>query len=104
MRRIELCGEWLLSGGGIDGSITATVPGCVHTDLHREGIIPDPLYRDNNKALGWIEKGSYTYERGFVAAADPDAVLVFEGLDTYADIYLNGEWVGESHNMFIPHR
>ena len=103
MRKIYINDGWQLSGGGIDGSVSARVPGCVHTDLYRAGLIPDPFYRDNADKVRWIEDESFTYECKFRAEAHPSASLVFEGLDTYADIYLNGEHVGESHNMFIRH-
>ncbi len=103
MKKVYLGGDWILSGEGFEGWVEARVPGCVHTDLMRAGFIPDPLYRDNNERLGWIERGNYTYRTKFTAHADKGAMLVFEGLDTYADVYLNGVWVGESHNMFIPH-
>lgn len=103
MKRIRLEGAWVLTGDGIEGEISATVPGCVHADLRRAGLIPDPYYRDNNRALGWIEQGNYTYRTTFTAASGAGARLCFEGLDTYADIYLNGRYIGESHNMFVPH-
>ncbi len=103
MKRVYIRGDWILSGDGFEGWIEATVPGCVHTDLLRAGFIPNPLYRDNNKKLCWIEKGNYTYRTRFTAHSAEGARLVFEGLDTYCDVYLNGEWIGESHNMFIPH-
>ncbi len=104
MKKVRLDGDWILSGDGFEGWIEASVPGCVHTDLYRAGIIPNPLYRDNNERCKWIERGSFTYRKSFTAHADSAAVLVFEGLDTYCDIYLNGTHIGECHNMFIPHR
>lgn len=103
MKKVYVSGDWILSGDGFEGWIEARVPGCVHTDLMRAGFIPNPLYRDNNEKCKWIEKGDYTYRTTFTAYADRGAVLVFEGLDTYCDVYLNGKWIGESHNMFIPH-
>ena len=103
MKRIRINSAWVLTGDRIEGELSATVPGCVHADLRRAGLIPDPYYRDNNRSLGWIEQGNYTYRTTFTAAADAGARLCFEGLDTYADIYLNGRHIGESHNMFVPH-
>ncbi|MBR4770686.1 MAG: glycoside hydrolase family 2 protein, partial [Clostridia bacterium] len=82
----------------------ATVPGCVHTDLQSCGRIGDFYYRDNSKGVQWIENCDVTYRREFeVDAVESGAFLEFDGLDTYCEIYLNGQKVGEGHNMFVPH-
>ena len=103
MKRVYIKDGWTLSGDGFEGKIEARVPGCVHTDLVRAGYIANPLYRDNNEACRFIERGNYVYSTRFIAKRADGVKLVFEGLDTYADIYLNGIYIGESHNMFIPH-
>lgn len=41
--------------------ISATVPGCVHTDLLTAGLIPDPYVDDNESALAWIGRGTWEY-------------------------------------------
>lgn len=103
MKKIYLHDNWTLSGKNYE-NLPAIVPGCVHTDLQRANIIPDCFWRDNNLACQWIENESWTYSCSFPFVGDDEnATLIFEGLDTYADIYLNGERIGESHNMFIPH-
>ncbi len=43
--------------------IAATVPGCVHTDLLRAGLIPDPYLDDNESALAWIGLVDWEYSR-----------------------------------------
>ena len=95
------CG-WHLTGDRF-GTIDATVPGCVHTDLINNGIIKDLFWRDNNLQYRWIEEGNYTYTCRFDAEVSDDATLIFEGLDTYCNIYLNGVLLGSADNMFIPH-
>ena len=101
--RIYLHDGWLLSGGGYK-DISAKVPGCVHTDLSRAGLLPDLYYRDTNKDYIYLENEDFDYTLTFDSArAGECAKLVFEGLDTYCDIYLNGEALGECHNMFISH-
>jgi beta-mannosidase len=85
----------------------ATVPGCVHTDLLALGLIEDPFYGDNEKDLQWIEKKDWEYQREFsLDKLEPGRQyeLLFEGLDTYADVYLNEQKVGSAENMFIAHR
>ncbi|MBQ8372330.1 MAG: hypothetical protein IJX38_05300 [Clostridia bacterium] len=103
MRIFNISDGWTLMGGKLREPIAAQVPGCVHTDLIREGVIPDPLVRDNSLAVRWIEDEDWVYSTTFNAEAG-NAELVFDGLDTYADVYLNGVHIGSSDNMFIPHR
>ena len=85
-------------------SIPARVPGCVHTDLLRAKLIPDPFWGDNEKRLQWIEEEVWTYSAAFI----PDAALlkrecidlVAEGLDTLAVIRLNGREIARTESMF----
>ena len=101
--RFYLHDGWTLNGAGYN-EVSATVPGCVHADLKRAGLIPDLLYRDNNDAYHHLDNEDFTYRTTFTSKdAERSARLVFEGLDTYADVYLNGERLGECHNMFIKH-
>ena len=82
----------------------ATVPGEVHTDLLNNKLIPDPFFRDNEKKLQWIEKKNWEYKTSFQVTPEAlkkkNAVLVFDGLDTYATVYLNGKQILKANNMF----
>lgn len=92
----------------LDGWMPATVPGCVHTDLFALGKIADPFYAQNERDQQWVEACDWDYETTF--AADDDLLarrrvdLVFDGLDTYADVMLNGTLVLHADNMFRPWR
>ncbi len=83
---------------------TAEVPGCVHTDLLANKMIGDPFYRDNEKDLQWIGKTDWEYRTSFTvdkAMLGRERIeLVFEGLDTYAEVSLNGRPLLSSDNMF----
>ncbi|WP_235481164.1 glycoside hydrolase family 2 protein [Agromyces sp. Leaf222] len=83
------------------GAVTATVPGCVHTDLLAAGLIPDPYLDDNEALLAWIGLVDWTYETSFEWAPDAHERhdLVFDGLDTVATVRLNGHVVLESANQ-----
>lgn len=87
-------GDWL----------QATVPGTVHTDLMANGVIDDPYYRLNELDVQWIDKTDWEYKTTFTAdknMLDRDRVqLDFKGLDTYADVFLNGEQILVADNMF----
>ena len=106
MKKIILDGAWqgLRSSNGC--TFAATVPGCVHTDLMKNGLLPGDIYwRDTAEQVQWIENEEWVYSRHFtVDVLQEGAVLVFECLDTYADIYLNEHHIGSAENMFITHR
>ncbi|MGC2265657.1 MAG: glycoside hydrolase family 2 protein [Candidatus Acidiferrales bacterium] len=82
----------------------AEVPGVVQTDLLHDGLIPDPFYQDNDTRLQWIGLTDWEYRTTFDAdaatLAHDHVDLVFEGLDTYADVYVNEQLVLHSDNMF----
>ncbi len=103
---IDLCGTW--TGASADGRwrFQATVPGCVHTDLQAAGVLPKDLYRrDNADAAQWIEKQDWVYRRTFtVERLRRGAVLVFDALDTYCSVVLNGTVVATCDDMFIAQR
>ncbi len=87
--------------------INASVPGTVHTDLLDSNLIPEPFYSDNEKKLQWIGEFNWSYKTTFDLPEkfDTDKIinLVFEGLDTVADIILNNEKIGSANNMFLKH-
>lgn len=82
----------------------AAVPGCVHTALLANKLIEDPFYRDNEKNLQWIGKTDWEYETTFQVSAEilkrRNLEIVFEGLDTYADVFLNDQAILAADNMF----
>jgi beta-mannosidase len=82
----------------------AQVPGVVQTDLLHGGLIPDPFDRDNEFRLQWIGLADWEYQTTFqidaTALAHDHVDLVFEGLDTFADIYLNDQAILHADNMF----
>jgi beta-mannosidase len=86
----------------------ATAPGMVHTDLLKNSLIPDPNYANNESKLQWIENSDWEYRRGLEINHDllnrGHLDLVFEGLDTSADVYLNGTLILSANNMFLEWR
>jgi len=81
-----------------------TVPGTVHTDLMDNGIIRDPFIGQNEREVQWVDKEDWIYETTFdldkLSGECDNMNLVFDGLDTYADIILNDSTVLETNNMF----
>ncbi|WP_199614159.1 beta-mannosidase [Paenibacillus alkalitolerans] len=84
--------------------LPAKVPGCVHTDLLRNVKISHPFYGTNERGLQWIDKQDWEYESVFdvdeQTFSQSNVEIVFDGLDTYADVYLNGHHVLSADNMF----
>ena len=82
----------------------AQVPGVVHTDLLQNKLIPDPFDRDNEFRLQWIGLTDWEYQTTFqvdsATLAHDHIDLVFDGLDTFADVYLNDQAVLKADNMF----
>ena len=101
---IELNKNWQFKNQKESKWYKATVPGTVHTDLLANKLIPDPFYRDNESKLQWIDKADWEYKTIFDLDAQTFAKknfeLVFDGLDTYADVFLNGKLILQADNMF----
>lgn len=101
MKKVDLCGAWTL-WDDTGKQYSASVPGCVHTDV---AGIENLYWRDNYEKYLWIEEKDWIYKREFnLDSVKNNAFLVFECLDVYCDIYLNGVHVKYCDNMFIPHR
>jgi len=101
--KIELNKIWKFRQAGKTEWLSATVPGSVHTDLLDNDIIKDPFHRVNEKELQWIGEKDWEYKTEFEidkATLKKDNVkLVFTGLDTYADVYVNEKLVLSTDNQ-----
>ncbi|GBF74059.1 glycoside hydrolase family 2 [Paenibacillus sp. 598K] len=97
-------GNWEFKSCEEEKWLPAQVPGCVHTDLYRNERIANPFYGTNEHRLQWIDKQDWEYQSRFEAPAEllghTRIELVFEGLDTYADVSLNGHAILSADNMF----
>ncbi len=96
-------GAALLGGTRYD----AVVPGCVHDDLLRAGVIPDPYVLENERETAWIGRTSWTYKTRFahpIPSHGARVELVCEGLDTVATLTLDGVVLGDVRNMHRTHR
>jgi beta-mannosidase len=108
LTKYNLSTGWKFRRYGSRSFHPAKVPGCVHTDLYRTGLIPHPYKGENERSLEWIEKTDWEYKNVFrvpqAFLADEHVELVFEGLDTVASISLNDTTIGSTENMFVQHR
>ncbi|WP_313170019.1 beta-mannosidase [Massilia oculi] len=85
-------------------SRAATVPGTVHTDLLAHGVIPDPFIGAPEGGLQWIGLADWEYRTTFdvphATLGKARSDLVFAGLDTFAEVWLNGVKLFEADNAF----
>lgn len=84
--------------------LPAKVPGTVHQDLIANKIIPDPFKDENEKKVQWMENEDWEYQTHFKISSKEleysNIDLVFNGLDTFSEIYLNGKLLKKTDNMF----
>ncbi|MEZ4938064.1 MAG: glycoside hydrolase family 2 protein [Crocinitomicaceae bacterium] len=82
----------------------AVVPGVVHLDLMRNHMIEDPYWADNEIKQKWIEDKRWEYKRIFTLSEDQlnrkHAIIEFDGLDTYAQVFINDSLVITANNMY----
>ncbi|USP79454.1 carbohydrate-binding module family 35 protein [Curvularia clavata] len=81
----------------------------VHRDLVRNGKIKDPFDDLNELSARWVGDETWTYCTTFSTPTSHGGSgvateLRFEGLDTFASVYLNGALILESDNMFVEYR
>ncbi len=101
----SLSGEsWKFKNAKEVNWLTASVPGTVHTDLMSNNKIPDPYLDENEKEVQWIETENWDYQTTFKVSdaelKNEQAELIFDGLDTYAEVFLNGKQIQKTDNMF----
>ena len=103
--KISLNKGWEFSQVGKGDWLPATVPGTVHQDLIDNDKLINPFFGMNEEKVQWVEKEDWQYKTTFNLTkeqlARQAALLNFEGLDTYADIYLNGSLLKRTDNMFV---
>ncbi|MDO5570614.1 MAG: glycoside hydrolase family 2 protein [Bacteroidales bacterium] len=103
----ELNSNWSFSESGKNDWKEAIVPGTIHSDLIRLNLLPDPFFGTNETKIQWVEDKDWAYKTVFTVDESQlsykGANINFKGLDTYADVYLNGSNILSSKNMFIEY-
>ncbi|WP_026487246.1 beta-mannosidase [Caldanaerobius polysaccharolyticus] len=105
-KRISLNGVWQFREASESSWNDGKVPGCVQLDLMALNKLSDPFYRMNEIECHKLEEKEWVYRKEFnfdLSEEFDEIRLVFEGIDTFADVYFNGEFIGRTENMFIPH-
>lgn len=103
MIRQNIDTNWQMRMVGEEAFQPAVVPGTVYTDLLRNGKMEDPFFKDNEEKALQLMDEDYEYRTTFSCLQEfldcHRTVLHFDGVDTIADIYLNGTWIGAPDNM-----
>lgn len=105
---VNLSDNWQFSQARKEEWRKAVVPGTVHQDLINHDLLPNPFWGLNEEKIQWVETVDWEYKTTFNLTAKElsfdGAELFFEGLDTYADVYLNGSLLFKSDNMFVGYK
>jgi beta-mannosidase len=100
----QLNQNWKFSEKGSNLWYPTQIPNSIHTDLYENGLIPHPFIGNNEQDLQWIADRNWIYQTEFELTQSQlktnNSELVFEGLDTYAKVFLNNELILESNNAF----
>ena len=103
--RLKLDKNWQFTQADKNEWMPAKVCGTVHQDLIDNGKLINPFFGMNEEKVQWVEKEDWKYKTTFTVTeaqlGHSAALLRFEGLDTYADIYLNGALLKRTDNMFV---
>ncbi|MDR3024683.1 glycosyl hydrolase 2 galactose-binding domain-containing protein [Chryseobacterium sp.] len=96
--------NWQFKNSKDQNWLPAKVPGTVHLDLMDNKVIPDPFKDENEKKVQWVENEDWDYQTQFTVSSqelkNDNIDLVFNGLDTFSEIYLNSKLLKKTDNMF----
>jgi len=87
--------------------LSTPVPGDIHPTLQEAGRLPDPFLGLNVRKCAWTGHRDWWHRRDFKVPKSfkGDRIeLVFDGIDTYSTVYVNGVEVGATSNMFLQYR
>jgi beta-mannosidase len=104
--RKSLHENWTFKGPKNE-KLSAKVPGCIHLDLLKHGLIPNPHVGKNEEKVLWVEQRDWVYSTTFDLPElnlKREWFLVFEGLDTLTEIRFNGKLLAKTNNMFRTYR
>ncbi len=105
MYREAIKSEWFLRDVTENGDkIKATVPGDIHNDLFKAGLIPDPDIEDNARKAYYVSDHRWEYTTIFTPGKiSGQTRLHFDRIDGACTVFLNEEELGKIENVFRPH-
>lgn len=107
MKKLTLNGAWQMRAADSDQWHQAQVPGSVYADLMRDGSMPDPFWRENEREAFELLRKDYEYRRTFLLTEEDLShgriLLHCDGLDTLAHVSINNQPVGDGDNMHVTY-
>jgi len=104
IKEISLNHNWLVKSANDSINLITNIPNEIHFDLYNNKMIPHPFFGDNEKNIQWVAENDWIYEKEFDVDSSflttENIELVFEGVDTYSDIYLNNIEILKTFNQF----
>ena len=96
--------KWKVHKNGSLENYPAKISGFIFTDLMNGGVIDNPFCRTNDHYVQWIDKEEWGYTTTFIAnksmLSKNKVDIVFEGIDTFADVFINDSLVWKNKNLF----
>ncbi|MFI3172097.1 MAG: glycoside hydrolase family 2 protein [Eubacteriales bacterium] len=103
MKEMILSNDWKLKVDGFETEFDTIVPGSVYNTLYENNEIPNPYWRDNEMKVLPIMDGDFEYTLEFEVDSEMlsmnNQILKFDGIDTVADVTLNGQLILAANNM-----
>lgn len=103
-KTISLHDNWKFKASDSSVWLPAQIPGNVYSDLFENAQIPNPFIGNNEQDVPWVSKTDWEYQTTFQISAETlnrnHIELNFEGLDTYASVYLNDSLILKTNNAF----
>ncbi len=102
MQQILLNDAWSMRKKDAEQSFPCKVPCSVYHTLQKHGVIEDPYYRENEMVMLPISEDDFVFSKSFPMPAVEGGMhcdLCFDGIDTIAEIYLNGTHIADTDNM-----
>lgn len=100
--------NWKLINSDLGLNADVLVPNDITKTLYDLGIVKEPYFGLNHKEIkkfvdmDYIYLTSFSFSRSDISS-DEELFLSFNGIDTFADVYLNGKYLGNVENMFLQH-
>ena len=104
IKEISLNYKWQVTSENDSIQFTTNIPNEVHLDLFKNKVIEHPFFGDNEKNIQWVAENNWIYEKEFDVdssfLSNENLELVFGGIDTYSDVYLNEKLILQTDNQF----
>jgi beta-mannosidase len=104
VKEVFLNDNWLVNSENDSIKLTTNIPNEINFNLYINKVIPHPFFGDNEKNIQWISENDWKYEKEFDVDSsfltNENIELIFEGIDTYSDIYLNDIKILSTDNQF----